>query len=59
MKTQLEGFGSVAMALVFLFAFGCSGSSKPIDVADQNDIAKYAAETEQPTDVDPELMGED
>ena len=59
MKTHLQGFSWVAMALVFLFAFGCSGSSKPLDVADQDEIAKYAAETEQPTDVDPELMGED
>ncbi|WP_339942289.1 hypothetical protein [Novipirellula rosea] len=45
----------LALALMFSFALGCTESSQPTVVSDQDELARYAAENPPPTDVDPAL----
>ncbi|EMI16787.1 secreted protein [Rhodopirellula maiorica SM1] len=45
----------LAFALMFSFVLGCSESSQPTVVSDEDELAQYAAENPTPTDIDPAL----
>ncbi len=57
MKRLFGRVTTIALAVTLSFAVGCSGSSESTTVADQDELAKWAAENPSPpaSDIDPEL----
>lgn len=55
MKRLFGRVATIGLAVTLSFAIGCSESSESTTVADQDELAQWAAENPPPTDIDPEL----